>query len=331
MKILLSAVFAGAMFGVGFGALRELLDSGFRTSEQVKSVLNTECLALIPRLGEDTGARRLSYERLSQMAFGPKSLPVPSASAGSRDDNHNGQQGRSKTLWAAVDAPNSIYADAIRSIKLSLDSGPDGGCNVIGLTSHLPTEGKSTIAAGVASQIAQSGRRVMLIDCDVRNPSLSRALVPDAKAGLLDVIVGQTDLTGVVRRDPTTKLVFLPMLPNKNLRNPTELLASAEMKRLIDSLKSAYDYIIIDMAPLISTVDVLAVSRFVQSYVLVIEWGATKMEAVRRALGNTPAVQMRMLGAVLNKVDFAGLARYEPHSLYHQYQYGRTGSSPPAR
>ena len=85
------------------------------------------------------------------------------------------------------------------------------------------------------------------------------------------------------------------------------------------------------MAPLISTVDVLAVSRFVQSYVLVIEWGATKMEAVRRALGNTPAVQMRMLGAVLNKVDFAGLARYEPHSLYHQYQYGRTGSSPQAR
>ena len=69
----------------------------------------------------------------------------------------------------------------------------------------------------------------MLIDCDVRNPSLSRALVPDAKLGLLDVIVGQTNLTRVVRRDPTTNLVFLPMLPNKNLRNPTELLASAEM------------------------------------------------------------------------------------------------------
>jgi polysaccharide biosynthesis transport protein len=320
MKILLSAIFAGAMFGVGFGALRELLDRGFRTSEQVKSVLNTECLALIPRLGQDSDARRLSYGGAALKSFRPKLLLVPPASAYLREDDH---RARSQMFWAAVDAPNSAYADAIRSIKLSLDPGPDAGRSVIGLTSHLPTEGKSTIAAGVASQIAQGGRRVILIDCDVRNPSLSRALVPDAKVGLLDVIAGETDLARAVRRDPTTNLVFLPMLPNKTLRNPTELLASAEMKRLIDSLKSAYDYVIIDMAPLICTVDVLAVSRFVQSYVLVIEWGATKMEAVRNALGNTPAVQTRMLGAVLNKVDFAGLARYEPHGA-QQYYYGRS-------
>jgi succinoglycan biosynthesis transport protein ExoP len=82
------------------------------------------------------------------------------------------------------------------------------------------------------------------------------------------------------------------------------------------------------MAPLISTVDVLAVSRLVQSYVLVIEWGTTKMEAVRHALGNTPAVQMKMLGAVLNKVDFASLGRYEPHGGYHNYYYGHADSQP---
>jgi len=120
----------------------------------------------------------------------------------------------------------------------------------------------------------------------------------------------------------------LPMVPNKTLPNPTELLASRNAKLLIDSLKSTYDYIIIDMAPLISTVDVLAVSRLVDSYMLVIEWGETKMEAVRHALGNAPAVQMKMLGAVLNKVDFAGLARYEPHGEYHHYYYGRSGSPP---
>jgi succinoglycan biosynthesis transport protein ExoP len=131
-----------------------------------------------------------------------------------------------------------------------------------------------------------------------------------------------------VRRGAATNLAFLPMVPIKNFGNPTELLASREAKLLIDSLKSSYDYIFIDMAPLISTVDVLAVSRFVQSYVLVIEWGATKMEAVRHALSNTPAVQMKMLGAVLNKVDFASLARYEPHGAYHHYNYGRSGPTP---
>jgi capsular exopolysaccharide synthesis family protein len=229
-------------------------------------------------------------------------------------------------LWNAVDTPNSAYADAIRSIKLALDSGPDTGCHVIGLTSYLPTEGKTTIAAGVASQMAEGGRRVMLIDCDVRNPSLSRALVPNAKVGLLDVVVGEADLTRVLRRDTATNLAFLPMVPNTTLRNPTELLASRDAKLLIDSLKSNYDYIIIDMAPLISTVDVLAVSRLVESYMLVIEWGETKMEAVRHALGNAPAVQMKMIGAVLNKVDFTGLARYEPHAEYHHYYYGQSGS-----
>ena len=232
-------------------------------------------------------------------------------------------------LWNAVEAPNSAYADAIRSIKLSLDFEPDAGCHVIGLTSYLPTEGKSTIAAGVASQMAASGQRVMLIDGDVRNPSLSRAMFPDAKLGLLDVAVGEANLAQVMWRDTATNLTFLPMVPNLSVRNPTEALASRNVKLLIESLKNYCDFIIVDMAPLISTVDVLAVSRFVESYMFVIEWGTTKMEAVRHAVGNAPAVQMKMRGAVLNKVDFAGLASYEPHGKYHYY-YGRS-SSPPAR
>lgn len=259
------------------------------------------------------------------MARGQKALPAPSASPGALK---NDLRGRSRMLWSAVEAPNSAYADAIRSIKLSLDSGPDTGCQVIGLTSYMPAEGKSTIAAGVASQLAATGRRVMLIDCDVRNPSLSRALFPDAKLGLLDVAVGEANLAQVMWRDPATNLTFLPMVPKASLRNPTEALASRNVKLLVESLKNYCDFIIVDMAPLISTVDVLAVSRFVDSYMFVIEWGTTKMEAVRHALGNAPAVQMKMRGAVLNKVDFAGLASYEPYGEYHHY--GQS-SSPPTR
>lgn len=326
LKTWLTALFAGGMLGVGFGALRELLDSSFRTREQVKSVLNTECLALIPRVGQNPNAPRLSYRGVLQMARGPKALPAPSASSGALK---NDQRGRSRMLWNAVDAPNSAYADAIRSIKLSLDSGPDAGCQVIGLTSYMPAEGKSTIAAGVASQLAATGRRVMLIDCDVRNPSLSRALFPDAKLGLLDVAVGEANLAQVMWRDTATNLTFLPMVPKASLRNPTEALASRNVKLLIESLKNYCDFIIVDMAPLISTVDVLAVSRFVESYMFVIEWGSTKMEAVRHALGNAPAVQMKMRGAVLNKVDFAGLASYEPYGEYHHY--GQSSSPAPRR
>lgn len=325
LKIWFATFFAGGMLGVGLGALRELLDRGFRTREQVRSVLNTECLALIPRVGQNPGAQRLSYRSVIQMARGPKALPAPSASQGAAKNEH---RGRPRMLWNAVDAPNSAYADAIRSIKLSLDSGVDAGCQVIGLTSYMPAEGKSTIAAGVASQLAATGRRVMLIDCDVRNPSLSRALFPDAKLGLLDVAVGEANLAQVMWRDPATGLTFLPMVPNPSLRNPTETLASRNVTLLIGSLKNYCDFIIVDMAPLISTVDVLAVSRFVESYMFVIEWGTTKMEAVRHALGNAPGVQMKMRGAVLNKVDLTGLASYEPYGEYHYYSYGQSSASP---
>ena len=330
LKTWLTTLFAGGMLGIGFGALRELLDGAFLTREQIKSVLNTECLALVPRVGQDPNAPRLSYRGVvqmarEQMARGQKALPAPSASSGALK---NDLRGRSKMLWSAVDAPNSAYADAIHSVKLSLDSGSDAGCQVIGLTSYMPAEGKSTIAAGVASQLAATGRRVMLIDCDVRNPSLSRALFPEAKLGLLDVAVGEANLAQVMWRDTGTNLTFLPMVPRASVRNPTEALASRNVKLLIESLKNYCDFIIVDMAPLISTVDVLAVSRFVESYVFVVEWGTTKMEAVRHALGNTPAVQMKMRGAVLNKVDFAGLASYEP---YGEYKYYGQSSSPPRR
>lgn len=326
LKTWFTTIFAGGLLGVGFGAFRELLDGGFRTREQVRSVLNTECLALVPRVGQGPNAPRLSYRGVIEMARAQKALLAPSTS---KTQPKSARRERSQMLWTAVRAPNSSYADAIRSIKMSLESGPDMGCQVIGLTSYLPSEGKSTIAAGLASQLAASGRRVLLIDGDVRNPSLSRSLYPDSKVGLLDVAVGEVNLAQVMQRDSATGLNFLPMAPKAEVRNPTEALASRNVKLLIDSLKNYCDFIIVDMAPLISTVDVLAVSRFVEQYMLVIEWGTTKMEAVRHALSNAPSVQMNLIGAVLNKVDFADLASYEPHGKYHHYYYGH--SAPPAR
>src|SRR5262249_53062550 len=153
-------------------------------------------------------------------------------------------------------------------------------CKVIGLTSYLPTEGKSTIAAGIASMLAQSGRRTLLIDGDVRNPSLSRALASDASAGFLNAVAGEVPLAEALLRDAKTKLAFLPTVGEMSGRNGTEMLASAQARHLIDTLKLSYDYIIVDMAPLVSTVDIRALSRIIDSYLLVIEWGATKTDSV---------------------------------------------------
>src|SRR5262249_18367717 len=286
LKTWIVTIFAGGMLGIGFGALREVLDRGFRTGDQVKSVLNTDCVALIPRLGS-------AKSRVPQLSF--RNDNVLSMFASSPDQTEyfpdDGEPRSSNILWAAVDAPNSAYADAIRSIKFAGDADAHGSCNVIGLTSYLPTEGKSTVAAGIATMLAQSGRRTLLIDCDVRNPSLSRALAPNAKVGFLEVVTGEANIMQAVLRDSGTRLAFLPTVRNQTARSATELLGSADARRLIDSFKIGYEFVIIDMAPLVSTVDIRAASRIIDSYLLVIEWGATKMDSVQYALSNAQAVQ----------------------------------------
>jgi succinoglycan biosynthesis transport protein ExoP len=314
-------IFAGGMLGVGFGILREIMDRGFRTREQIQSVLGTECLALIPRLsdGKSKGVLRVfGYQQSNALqSRGRAILPMSIV-----DRMTSRRLQPAAKLWrAVVDAPSSPYAEAIRSIKLTLDLKSNKAVTkVIGLTSCLPSEGKSTIATAMAMLIAQSGARVILVDSDVRNPSLTRALAPDAKVGLLDVVAGEVALADAVWSDPTSNMAFLPNVANPALLNPTELLASDAAKTIFTTLQMKYDYVIVDLAPLIATIDVRATSRLIGSYLLVVEWGSTKTDAVRYALRNAPGVQENIVGTVLNKVDMAVMGRYDSYGA--DYYYG---------
>ena len=195
------------------------------------------------------------------------------------------------------------------------------------MTSCLPSEGKSTVASAIAALIAQGGARVVLLDCDLRHPSLSRALAPDASAGFLDVVAGKLDVEDALWRDSTTGMAFLPAGANSRLANGTEMLASDAAKSLFAELQSKYDYVIVDLAPLVAGVDVRATLGLIDSYVLVIEWGATKVDAVRYALRNAPGVQENIVGAVLNKVDMAAMGRYDSYSAHYYYGQPRHASS----
>src|SRR5215469_15200067 len=98
--------------------------------------------------------------------------------------------------------PLSRFAEAIRSVKLAADlNGTNGGQKVIGFTSALPHEGKSTIAAALALLVAQVGRRCIMVDCDLRNPSMSRRLTPNAKVGIVDVLAGKHSLDDTIWSD----------------------------------------------------------------------------------------------------------------------------------
>ena len=318
LKVWLLAGFAGGVLGVALAAFREIRDCGFRTREQVLSILDTECLALVPLL---TRQRMLTSSRVN----GWQPLPVPSARqqafAGSAIDGEPRCIGSAPKIMRIIsDQPSSLFAEAIRAIKLTVDRSRKD--KVVGLTSCLAHEGKSSIAAAMATLIAGSGSRVILVDCDVRNPALSRALAPDASVGLLDVIAGRVPLANAIWSDPASNLAFLPAVANASLPNATEMVASEAAKSLFGGLQLEYDYVIVDLAPLAADMDVRATSGLVNSYLLVIEWGITKIDAVQYALRHAPTVQANIVGAVLNKVDIAAMSRYDGYGV--DYYYGRS-------
>jgi polysaccharide biosynthesis transport protein len=314
-QVWMVTIIAGGLIGAGLGALREITDRRFRSREQVQSVLATECLALVPLLANNSQKRIFSSR---------KTLTLESR----RDEEFAIARRMAtrnicsipKIMQTVIDAPSCPYVEAIRAIKLTIDLNSQANTKMIGLTSCQPSEGKSTVAVAMATLIAQSGARVILVDCDLRHSSISRLLAPDASAGFLDVIAGTVDLAAVVWIDPTTQMEFLPV--GASVPNATEILASRASKSLFDSLQVKYDYVIVDLAPLVASMDVRATAGLIDSYLLVIEWGATKIDAVQYALRNAPAVHANIIGAVLNKVDIAAMRRYDRHGA-SGYYYGR--------
>ena len=181
-----------------------------------------------------------------------------------------------------VDAPFSRFSEAMRSIKLAIDlNGTTKSKRVIGITSALPNEGKSTIAAALAQVMSQVNARAILVDCDLRNPSLSRALTPGATNGLLDVITKRIPIEDVIWNDPATKYEISADGREIPSAHSSEILSSEPITKLFEMLRESYDYVIADLSPLAPIVDVRATTHLVNSFLFVIEWGRTKFDVVR--------------------------------------------------
>lgn len=388
--VLFVAGLGGLVLGFGIGALRDLSDRVFRTSEQVEDLLQTDCICLVPLLtgsdpdgsvvtsgpkenpgssapGANTEIRRNRIEVVAKsifarllesigstvlvsdmrgtikstkrrmgslvsspsvkdqaMALASPNLAESLQSFGSRIIKHNDDI----ALWAVTDSPFSVFTEAIRSIKLAVDlNGLVKTNRVIGFTSSLPNEGKSTVAAALAQLMSQTNTRTILIDCDLRNPSISRSLAPKAKIGLLDVISGKVSLEEAIWKDPSTNLEFLPVAAKNRLAHSNEILSSLPVKKIFDQLRERYDYVIVDFPPIAPIVDVRATAHLIDSFIFVVEWGNTNIEVVRHALGHAQNVYENMLGVVLNKVDRNVFGRYagQHEGYYYNKYYGRYG------
>ena len=297
------ALMGGIGLGVGVGLLRDLMDRVFRTRIQVQSLLQIPCVAMVPLLKTS----RLRHRQLPAKASGDRIL-AHDASA----------------FWRVTNSPFSIFAESIRSIKLATHCYGKGPNKVIGFTSALPNEGKSTIAAAFAQLTAKAGGRVIIVDCDLRLPSLSRKFAPNATVGIADVISGVRSLEETVWKDTATDLFFLPATKTTP-QFSSEVLGSEPTKRLIDRLRESFDFVIVDLPPLVPIVDARAAAHLVDCMVLVIEWGRTKIDIVRHALDTAPNLQQAIIGAVLNKTNMDDLPQYDVQhkSMYKNKYYAR--------
>jgi succinoglycan biosynthesis transport protein ExoP len=305
--ILAAALLGGMMLSFGVAMAREMTDKVFRTTSQIETELGANCVAILPALGASAAPAALLAGRLGRRQ---EQTPQPDL------------------LRYVVDNPLSRFAEAVRSLKVAVDLNSIVRENrVLAITSTLPNEGKSTLSTNLAQLMAHGGARVILVDADLRNPSLSRSLVPDAEAGLVDVVARRVALEDVLTIDPQTRLAILPAGLTSKLLHTNEVLASKAMHELVTQLKAKFDYVVLDMPPMAPVVDVRVTSSFVDSYVYVVEWGRTKIDVVRHNLRGAPEIADKLLGVVMNKADTRLLARYESYHgrYYYQKYYARYG------
>jgi polysaccharide biosynthesis transport protein len=344
-KPLLDLAIAGAlglMFGFGVAQLRELLDRVFRTRAQVEAKLYKGCVAVVPALAEAPIKMQTSSvvtQTSSVVSAVTQASSVDKKAVGGVGDAALKTLARLKAplktmarlqapTWHVLDSPFSRFTEAMRAIKLAIDLKEASTPNrVIGFTSTLPNEGKSTIAASLAQLIAHAGQSTILVDCDLRNPSLTCLLAPSATIGFFDVIKGDVPLEAAVFIDQATGLEFLPQSMKTRFAHTNEALASRATNALFDQLRERYEYILVDCSPLTPIVDVRATTLFVDSFVYVIEWGRTKRDVVEHALCDAVEVYEKVVCAVLNKVDMSALGRYDGYgaSYYHNKHYSRYG------
>ncbi len=310
--ILALGIFGGIALGTALGFLRDIMDRVFRTSAQVEATLNLSCLSMVPLLKDSK----------------QKKPPALAAVQGDRELAQRTLSRSSGMYWAASAMPLSRFAESIRSIKLAIDLNPTKTSNkIVGITSALPNEGKSTIAASLAQLIAHAGKRVIVVDCDLRNPSLSANLAPNATVGIVDVLSGARSLEEAIWRDPRTNLAFLPSAKRTPLFHTSEILSSEQTGKLFDKLRASYDYVIVDLPPLAPIVDVRATTPLIDCFILVVEWGRTRTDVVQHALHTAPNVYEALIGTVLNKTDMRAMKRYDSYlnDYYNNDHYIRYG------
>ncbi len=211
-----------------------------------------------------------------------------------------------------LNEPASVFAENIKTVRMSiLLSSTESHPKKILVTSISPGEGKTTIATNIGSALAQSDYNVLIVDCDLRKPRIHKIFGSTNTSGISNYLTSTSDMD-IIQRGPIEKLSYIsagPVPPN-----PSELLTSERLRRLINSLSDKFDFIIIDSPPVLTVSDSLLLSRICDSTILVVKGGSTTYELAKRGIKSLQDHKSNIIGMLINAVNIR-------KSDYYYYSY----------
>ncbi len=284
--LLISSVVGALLFGVFLVFVLEILNPGVRSPEQIQELFNMSTLGIVPKIVD---ANALPHEYL-------------------------------------LTKPQSSLAEAVNTLRISLSLlNPDAEVKSLLVTSSVPGEGKSTLAVLIARHSACAGQRVVLVDTDLRRPTIEKMFkFKERKLGLTDLLM-QHDLSinDVLVDDPETGMKILTGGKSAFI-NPVDLFASQRMKSIINDLRERFDLVILDSAPIMAVPDTRILAGLVDKTIFVLNWDSTPKKVVHGALHllNKDG-HSNIAGVVLQKVNLQQYGRYGYGDSGYYYHYGR--------
>jgi capsular exopolysaccharide synthesis family protein len=343
---LILALVVGLFGGVGLAFLFEYLDNSVKTSEDVERFGRLPSLGVIPEFsmggfrkgygygyGYGYGHGRKKKERgWKKKIKEPLDLKIALKNGKSqKSDAGAGSEAAASEKEAeppirsieliAAHAPKSSFTESYRLIRTALLlSSANPEMKAIVVSSPLPSEGKSATIGNLAVTIAQAEKRVLVVDSDLRKPRQHRIFGVKNLDGLTNYLTVGVELKDLIKSTRVPNLFLInsgPVPPN-----PTELLGSEKMGKLVKELRQYFQYILFDSAPLLVVTDALALAPHTDGLILVVWGGKTPRESLRKAREQLDLMKIKPLGVIINRLNIRDHSYYYKDHYYHQHYYG---------
>lgn len=282
--ILAMSIVLGGMLGVGIVLLRQLMHNGFRTADDLEAFTGFTVLGQIPRIPIRKRNRLIKYLR---------------------------------------DKPTSAASEAIRNLRTSvLLSDIDKPPQIIMSTSSIPGEGKTTLAIALAQNLSGLGKKVLLIEGDIRRRTFGEYFDANPAGGILVALSGDVPLSEVVIHDD--RLGADVLMGEKSSVNAADIFSSEKFHAFLQKARDAYDYVVIDTPPVLVVPDSRVIGQSVDAIMYSVDWDATSKSQVADGLRQFASVNLRVTGLVLAQIDAKGMKRYGYGGKYGAYsRYGK--------